>query len=171
MTAESGRPAGIDTSVLINFLVVDRVDLLVGHPEYRFVLTGHVRGEVVDYYPEQLGRLDRAITDRVFDQVAVDALDPVFVRISHERRLGAGEAAAIAYSVANSLPLAIDDRRARTAAAAVSPSIVLESTESLVVAVINAGLLTVPDADAVKREWETRYRFKLPFASFADRVW
>jgi predicted nucleic acid-binding protein len=171
MAADSSRLAGIDTSVLINFLRVDRVDLLALHSGFRFVLTGHVRCEVVDCYPEQLACLDRAIGEGVFDLVIVDALDPVFVRISQERRLGVGEAAAIAYAITNSLPLAIDDRRARAVATAVSASITLESTESLVVAAINCGRLTVADADAIKTEWETHHRFKLAFTSFAERVW
>jgi hypothetical protein len=40
----------LDTSVLINFLAVDRVDLLGHHPRYRFLVTEHVRKEVTAHY-------------------------------------------------------------------------------------------------------------------------
>ena len=52
--ATAGRlPALIDTSVLINFLKIDGVDLLARHPHYQFIVTDHVAGELKDYYPEQ----------------------------------------------------------------------------------------------------------------------
>lgn len=43
-----------DTSTLINFLRIGRVDLLAGLTSYRFVVTDHVRAEVTSYYPAQL---------------------------------------------------------------------------------------------------------------------
>lgn len=36
-----------DTSVLINFLVLDRTELLARLPNHRFVVTDHVRAEVI----------------------------------------------------------------------------------------------------------------------------
>ncbi len=43
-----------DTSTLINFLRIGRVDLLAGLTSYRFVITDHVRAEVRASYPDQL---------------------------------------------------------------------------------------------------------------------
>ena len=40
-----------DTSVLINFLRVDRMDLIARH-SHRFLVTDHVAGEVTDFYGE-----------------------------------------------------------------------------------------------------------------------
>jgi len=39
-----------DTSTLVNFLRIGRVDLLAGLTSYRFVVTDHVRAEVTSYY-------------------------------------------------------------------------------------------------------------------------
>ena len=60
--AEAGRSkAIIDTSVLINFLKIDRVDLLASHPLYRFVAIDLVRDEVSTHYADQVVRLVAAI--------------------------------------------------------------------------------------------------------------
>ena len=40
-----------DTSVLINFLRVDRMDLIARH-SHRFLVTDHVAAEVTDFYGE-----------------------------------------------------------------------------------------------------------------------
>ena len=45
-----------DTSTLVNFLRVGRVDLLAGLTSYRFVVTDHVRAEVMSSYPAQLSK-------------------------------------------------------------------------------------------------------------------
>jgi predicted nucleic acid-binding protein len=162
--------AVIDTCVLVNFLAIDRVDLLAPHAVYRFVITGHVRREVLDSHAEQLGRLDKALSAGAFDTAEVSADNEVFVNLAQGRRLGAGEAASIAHAVTRGLPLVIDDRQARKAATTVAPQIVLESTQSLMVAAVRAGSLELSAADAIKAEWETKHRFKLPFANFGDLI-
>jgi predicted nucleic acid-binding protein len=49
----------LDTSILINFLAIDRVDLLGQYRRYRFLITAHVRSEVT--HAAQLARLESAI--------------------------------------------------------------------------------------------------------------
>ena len=44
----------LDTSVLLNFLRVGRLDLLVELPGHEFLVTDHVRGEVTDHASSQL---------------------------------------------------------------------------------------------------------------------
>ena len=44
-----------DTSVLINFLKIDRMDLIGRFPQ-RFLATDHVAAEISDNYPDQQGR-------------------------------------------------------------------------------------------------------------------
>ena len=39
-----------DTSVLINFLVLDKVGLLPRLPNKKFVVTDHVRAEITEHY-------------------------------------------------------------------------------------------------------------------------
>ena len=49
-----------DTSVLVNFLCIDRMDLIARH-SYRFMITSHVVEEITDHYPEQQARLNAAL--------------------------------------------------------------------------------------------------------------
>ena len=41
-------------------------------------------------------------------------------------------------------------------------------TRDLVVSMIGQGLLSIEEADRIKREWATRHRFRLRLASFGD---
>ena len=51
---EPDQPAIVvtDASVLINFLRIDRIDLIAGH-SHAFLATDHVANEVSDRYPDQ----------------------------------------------------------------------------------------------------------------------
>jgi predicted nucleic acid-binding protein len=169
--ATAGRDDGVlDTSVLVNFLAVDRADLLAGHPAYRFVIVDHVRGEITEHYPEQLQRLERALAAGFFVESSVDALDAVFATLVGEGRLGIGECAAIALAAKRNVVLAIDDRQARNTAQRVVPGIRLESTETVMVALIRQGVIDVAAADTIKGRWEAEFRFKLKFGSFGERI-
>ena len=53
-----------DTSVLINFLRIDRVDLFADH-SHAFVVTSHVAAEVTDHYPGQKQLLAAAAINAV----------------------------------------------------------------------------------------------------------
>jgi predicted nucleic acid-binding protein len=65
----------------------------------------------------------------------------------------------------------MDDIRARKKAAARGPGLRLLDTVGLMVEAIQAGLLTVAEADAIKADWETNHRFmKKHFSSFAELI-
>jgi hypothetical protein len=64
----------------------------------------------------------------------------------------------------------MDDRRARNRALGHDPGLSLMDTASLMVAAIHAGLLTVPEADAIKADWEANHRFRLKFPTFVNLV-
>lgn len=59
-----------DTSVLVNFLCIDRMDLIARHP-HRFLITEHVKEEITDHYPEQQTRLNVALADGTLEEVTV----------------------------------------------------------------------------------------------------
>jgi len=162
-----------DTSVLINFLKVDRMDLVGRYPG-RLLATDHVESELADDYPEQKARYEAAVAAKLLDTCSVT--DPaevaLFLRLGPGLRLGAGECSAIAVAVSRGYAIAIDDNRAikavlREAELAGTKLIVLR-TQDIMVALIRASALTVNEADQVKAEWEQHHRFRLKARSFRD---
>ena len=57
-----------DTSVLINFLRIDRMDLIGHHPQ-RFLATDHVEAELTSDYPDQRMRYQAAVVSGQLDTV------------------------------------------------------------------------------------------------------
>ena len=81
-----------DTSVLINFLRINRMDLIGAHPA-SFIATDHVAAEVADTYPEQQARYAAALTAAHIGEQHIDNLAELelFLRLAIHERLGAGE--------------------------------------------------------------------------------
>jgi len=160
-----------DTSVLINFLVLDRAGLLAGVPTHRFVVTDHVRAEITAHYHEQLQRLEQAFSAQLLEEITVSDLAEVqlFAELT-AKGLGIGECSAIAVAVHRQLTLAIDDKQAIKKVASLGLKVPILTTESLMVLLIQQGAVSVDEADAMKLEWETNHRFRLTFSSFRERI-
>jgi len=60
-----------DTSVLINFLNINRLDLLIAFPG-KFLITEHVVDEITMDFTDQQLRLNSAITSGQLEVIAVD---------------------------------------------------------------------------------------------------
>lgn len=161
----------LDASVLINFLAIDRADLLRAHRS-RFVVTTHVRGEIAAHYPEQVERLRAAFDAGTLSEIDVDGPPELetFGRLSETGRLGSGECSAIACAHHRGFVLAIDDRQARKQCARLNPELRLTDTPTLVLDLIRAAHLTIAQADAMLDAWATSHRFRLPFTSFKDAL-
>ena len=172
MGAEAPTDVITDTSTLVNFLRIGRVDLLAGLTSYRFVVTNHVRTEVTAFYPAQLANFEFALMAGHVVEITLDT--PAELDVFGELktlRLGDGECASIAAALSRGTPLVIDDVRARKKALEREPSLRLLDTVGLMVEAIQAGLLTVPEADAIKADWEKNHRFiKKHFSSFAELI-
>jgi predicted nucleic acid-binding protein len=162
----------IDTSTLVNFLRIGRVDLLAGLTAYRFLVTDHVGSEVTTHYPAQLANLESAIQAGHLSEVSLTAAAElaVFVAMQSLHVLGDGECSAIAAAVVRGASLAMDDMTARKKTTAHYPAVPLLNTVGLMVDAIHAGLLTIAEADAIKADWEANHRFRLKFASFGEVV-
>jgi len=163
-------PTILDTSVLINFLVVERVGHLASLSKRQFFLTDHVRSEVTVHYPDQLVRLEAALASGDCEELSITSPEEViaFAKLS-EGGLGHGECSAIAACAIRGFHLALDDKQARKQAKHRFPNLVLISTEDLMVELIKAQLISIEEADGVKKQWEESYRFRLPFRSFRER--
>ena len=173
--ATDGRSQAItDTSVLVNFLKIDRTDLLANHPAYRFVVPDLVRNEVTKHYAAQVARLDAAIAaGQLFADDPAEATDlrelAAFAAMG-TLKIGEGERAAIAAASTRGLPLAMDDQTAWKRSAAFSAGVPREDTVSVMVSLIKAGVISVAEADAIKADWHANHRFTLRFASFAEKI-
>lgn len=164
------RTLVVDTSVLLNFIVVDRVDLLAAVPTTRCVVTDHVRGEIAADRPEQVEAYETAIERGFIVPIRIDRPAEVeaFVRLS-AAGLGLGESSAVAAAIHRGFAVAIDDRRAIRIAVRTFGELIFVGSADIVREAIDRGALTVPAADAIKERWEKFYRFTLPFDSFGDQ--
>lgn len=162
----------VDTSVLLNFILIDRLDLLANHPGYRFAITNHVRAEVSGQYPKEVQRLESSLQRQQFEEIVIDGFDELklFAELHATKGLGYGECSAIAGAVHRGLALAIEDRTARNHAQRLFPKLQLIDTEGLIVSLIRSGVLNVSQADVIKDDWETNHRFALKFRSFREKL-
>lgn len=160
-----------DTSVLINFLAIDRMDLIERYP-CRFLITEHVRREVSDHYEEQLTRLKSALAQRMLEEIVINHPEEMglFGQLAQLARFGDGECACLAVALHRNYILAIDDKKAIKQAYLLRPTLSIITTENLIVLMIKLGLLTVEEADAIKKEWALYHRFKLNILSFRDHL-
>ena len=158
-----------DTSVLINFLAVDRMDLIEKCKQH-FLVTDHVKEEIKEHYAERFARFQAALKRGVINQIRVD--DPkeveTFARLSSDDRLGLGECSAIAVAIHRSYILAIDDKKAIKQALASCSTLQILTTQDFMVSLIQAGLLDVAEADEIKEEWATHHCFRLKIDSFLE---
>jgi len=158
-----------DTSVLINFLVLDRVGLLLRLSSVHFVVTEHVRAEITEHFPEQLRRLNAAFETGVIEEISVtDIVEVALFADLTSKGLGLGECSAIAVAVNRKLTIAIDDKRALKKVARLAYNLKVLGTEQLVVQLIAESVLTIVEADQMKDDWEQNYRFKLSIVSFSE---
>ena len=158
-----------DTSVLVNFLCIDRMDLIARH-SHRFVVTDHVIEEITEHYPEQQARLKVALDTGILEQMAVtgDVALALFGALSETQRLGLGESAAIALAIANNYAIAIDDRAAARQARQMNADLIVLGSQDIMVHLIRSGAIDVAGADEIKVTWATNHRFRLGIASFRD---
>jgi predicted nucleic acid-binding protein len=159
----------IDTSVLINFLNINRIDLLSHYPG-EFLITEHVVDEVITAYPVQVNLLYSSIADGIISVVSVNETIEleIFNKLLNEHRLGQGECSAIACAINRKFYLAIDDVTARKKAAKESHELIMINTQDIIITLIQSQVLTVAEADLIKIRWENEFRFALKIKSFSE---
>ena len=160
-----------DASVLINFLRIDRTDLLADH-SHDFIATDHVAAEITDRYPDQQQRFAAALGAGAISETRVTTPEEIrlFASMFAAGRLGAGECSAIALAIHRHYILAIDDRLATTHARRADATLRIFATQDLVVSMILENLLDVAEADGIKQEWAKRHRFTLKLDSFQSLI-
>lgn len=164
MTAESLIVVA-DTSVLINFLKLDRMDLIARHSS-KFLITNHVRTEVLGQHQ----RLIDALESEILEEHAVNTDNQedwaLFGKLCAE--LGTGESSAITFALNRGYALAIDDGKAIKIAKKISKSLEIFRTQDVFQSMIQQNLIDIQEADRLKHELETMHKFKMSFQSFSD---
>lgn len=161
----------LDASLLINFLKVDRVDLIQAYPA-KILITEHVRDEVTTAYPEQLARLDQAITASTVEVLIINDISEIeeivtFRDDKTQRQLGLGECSAIILASKRNCSIGIDDGPAIKVVKRQFPEIKIIRTQDVIVEAINCGAIDVIAADRIKDQWANHHRFKLNIRSFS----
>jgi len=162
----------LDTSVLINFARIGRFDLLAAHTRYSFFVTDHVRAEILEHFREQFEGVDSAVKGGILTELTVNTGAELedFGRLASMKSLGLGECSAIAVAKNRGIVLGIDDVTARNKAMKFHLGLVLLGTEDLIISLIEESVLSIEEANRIKHEWETNHRFRLKFASFAEKL-
>jgi len=157
-----------DSCVLINLIHVGRLAFLEQLPGYEFVIPDHVYKEVTDH--EQRSVLDEVLAQGKLKKEPLTDLAAIELYANLRGRLGSGESACLAMAVSTGWMIASDERRLfrREVVARIGEDRLLTTVRIYVLA-IEAGLLTIEQADQDKDELERR-RFKTGVASFRDVV-
>jgi predicted nucleic acid-binding protein len=162
------RIVAADTNILINFIHVERLDLLGHLPEYEFVMPEEVRNEITD--PVQEAAVRAALDAGILRLVVIADVPTLTLFTELAGLMGRGEAACLSLAVTQNCLVASDEKRTfRREALARLGTGRLINTPGLLVLSIRAGLITVEEADVMKTLLEQR-RFKMTFASFRDFV-
>jgi predicted nucleic acid-binding protein len=155
-----------DSSFLINFLVLDRVDLLSGLPRFHFHMVNHVTAEI--RYEDQRARLQSAVESGVVTEIEVIDPDEILLYDEFRRFLGDGESSSLAVAISRRWVIAADEkgRFRRELFARLGEDYLLNTLGALVTA-IKAGVITVKEAEALREQLRAN-RFEMDSTPFDD---
>ncbi len=163
------RTVFTDTSVLINLLHLDRLDLFGKLADYDFAVPEEVTAEVT--HTAEAAALRDALDashlheSRIVELEALSLFDTL-----RKEKLGSGEAACLALAVTEGGLVACDEkRRFRRNAYDLLSAGRLMTTPGVLILAIEQKLLSVSEADAAKEKLE-RNCFKMDFNSFREFI-
>ena len=157
-----------DSTVIINFTHMGRLDLFGKLPGFEFVVPEHVAAEIT--VAAQLEALREACTQGWVKRESLTDLGELAAYAELRRTMGQGEAACLAMAEARGWLVASDDRRRfRKEAWARLGKARLVNTPGLMVLAIRSGALTIDEADQLKAIL-ARHRFVMQFESFRRYV-
>jgi predicted nucleic acid-binding protein len=157
-----------DANILINFIQAGRLSLLGLLTSFEFVLPAEVASEVTD--PVQRAQLEAALTRGELRTIILEDTAELTIYAALRPLMGKGEAACLALAEARHWLIASDEKkRFRLEVFARLGKDRLVTTAGLFVLAIQAGLLSVEEADRAKKVLE-QYRFRMKFQSFSDLI-
>jgi predicted nucleic acid-binding protein len=138
-----------DTSLLLNFLRIDRMDILGALPGFRFCVLNHVIGEVTQ--KTHVTRLQAALAQAHVFEFELTDLGAIADYNSLRENLGDGEAATIAAGAHEQWVIGMDEKaRAKREAIARVGEHNLLNTPGVLVHAVRVGLLTLTDAEQIR---------------------
>lgn len=168
-TATATNNVACDACVLINFLSIDRIEIL--HEDvsrYRFVVPDAANAEVTRQ--AQRDRLDAAYREHIVYRAGAESIEELIEFSELTRFMGRGEAACLALAKCRGWMLASDEGKPfrRMAVESIGEHRLI-GTADIFDAAIENKRMTVSEADDLKASLEDTYHFKMPFKSFAER--
>ena len=156
----------LDASVLINFLILNRVAILTGLPGYHFVVLDAVEQEV--QRQEQRAVLANAFNENLIGRAGAPTPAELATFAAHRKVMGLGEAACLAAAEHRGWMLASDERRVfrRIACERIGESRIL-TTPSILALAVKTGVISVGELRDAKAKLE-RNRFRMPAGTFDD---
>lgn len=160
------RKVVVDTSVLINFLLLDRLDLLGALAGLAFLLPREVVLEV--RRDDERAALRRAMKVGWLASTGLHGPEELRRYTEYRTTLAAGESACLAIAQTRRWFIACDEKGAfrRKATDAVGIQRIL-TTPGLLLRALKKGLISLKDADHAKTLLEQR-KFRMAFGSFED---
>jgi predicted nucleic acid-binding protein len=155
-----------DSSFLINFLAVDRMDILSRLQQFQFNVVNHVLAEI--RYETQRLRLQAALEARTVTEIEITDPAEILLYDEFRRFLGDGESASLAVAVRRRWVIAADEKGAfrRELFARLGDEYLLDALGALVTA-IKADIITVADAQAVRAQMRG-HRFEMDATPFDE---
>lgn len=159
--AVAAQPVAADPCFLINFLAVDRVDLLGSLASFTFHCPREVSAEVVR--PVQAKRLARAIANGiVVDEEVFDLAEFAIITDLLRQQLGRGESACLALAQSRGWLLASDERgRFRRLATERDGAGRLMTTREVLDRLVALGTLSGAEARAIVKDLRDNHRFAM----------
>ncbi len=147
--APADQSVATDTSLLLNFLRIDRMDILGALPGFRFCVLNHVIGEVTQ--DPHATRLQTALAQGHVVEFELTDLDAIADYNSLRENLGDGEAATIAAGAHEQWVIGMDEKaRAKREAIARVGEHNLLNTPGVLVHAVHVGLLTLDEAEQIR---------------------
>ena len=165
---EQRRRVIIDANVLINFIKIDRLNILQQLQMYSFFLSSEVYDEIS--YPKQRLVLDQALNEGWLKKTEITDPNELRSYAQYRRQMGNGEAACLAIAICRQWTMACDERKKKLIFREVQRTLgedYMLNTLGLLLKALREGILTVSGADAIK-DALAEDRFIMKFASFQD---
>ena len=153
-----------DANILINFIKINRVDILQHLRVYTFYLPEEVYREIT--YPAQRLVLDRALKNGWLKKIVITDQNELRSYAKYKRQMGDGEAACLAIAICRKWIMACDEQKKKLISRTVQHHLgagYLLNTPGILLKAI----LTISQADAIKNTL-AQNRFVMPFASFQN---